>query len=515
VEEFARSRTTSRFNRNYCRRGSGGVLGEHQHHALRNPFRNPDFFIWRTAISCANSHRESARQQLYFRLPPALCSLGGSDMTPNATFATMEREAPGETAPKPRWAVRTHLLWEHRHMLSRVTAISFVVSLAIAFLIPKQYKSSASIMPPEQQNSTAMMLAALVSHAGSLGALGNLAGLSGGHASADLYIDLLHSGTVSEHLIDRFNLQHVYRKRYRIDAAKHLARITKISENKKSGIITIQVEDTSRERARELTQGYLDELNQLVLKTNTSAAHRERVFIEERLHSVQIALQDAELKLSQFSSKSSAFDIKEQTRAMVDAGARIEAELLVEQSGLQSLRQIYGDDNIRVRQSQARIANLQREMVNMKGAPVSASADDSSAESTGKGNTELYPPLRQLPGLAVSYTDLYRRVKVQETVFELLTQQYEMARIEEAKDVPAVSVIDPPGLAEKKSFPPRLLLTLLLTFLSLAVASVVVMGRSRWSELPTGDPRKEIAAEIVPVLKRRFRSIFAFRRGAA
>jgi uncharacterized protein involved in exopolysaccharide biosynthesis len=115
----------------------------------------------------------------------------------------------------------------------------------------------------------------------------------------------------------------------------------------------------------------------------------------------------------------------------------------------------------------------------------------------------------------VSYTDLYRRVKVQETVFELLTQQYEMARIEEAKDVPAVSVIDPPGLAEKKSFPPRLLLTLLLTFLSLAVASVVVMGRSRWSELPTGDPRKEIAAEIVPVLKRRFRSIFAFRRGAA
>jgi uncharacterized protein involved in exopolysaccharide biosynthesis len=422
-------------------------------------------------------------------------------------------------APKPRWATRTHLLWEHRHMLARVTAIAFAASLAIAFLIPKQYKSTASIMPPDQQNSTAMMLAALVSHAGSLGALGSLAGLSGGHASADLFIELLRSGTVSQRLIDRFDLQHVYRKRYRIDAAKHLARITKISESKKSGIITIQVEDTNRERARDLTQGYLDELNQLVLKTNTSAARRERLFIEERLHSVQTALQDAETKLSQFSSKSSAFDIKEQTRAMVDAGARIEAELLVEQSGLQSLRQIYGDDNIRVRQSQARIANLQRELVSMKGAPASTSAelaDDSGADLTGKGSSaELYPPLRQLPGLAVSYTDLYRRVKVQETVFELLTQQYEMARIAEAKDVPAVSVIDPPGIAEKKSFPPRLLLTLLLTFLSLMVASVLVLVRSHWTGLAGSDPRKEIAVEIVPVLQRRLRSIFAFKRGAA
>ena len=436
-------------------------------------------------------------------------------MTSNAAFV-VEKEAPVETTPKPRWAVRTHLLWEQRNMLARVTAISLAVSFVVAFIIPKQYKSTASIMPPDQQNSTAIMLAALVSHAGSLGALGNLSGLAGGHASADLFIDLLRSGTVSGHLIDRFNLQHVYRKRYRIDAAKHLARITKISENKKSGIITIQVEDTDRERARDLTQGYLDELNQLVLKTNTSAAHRERIFIEERLHSVQGALQDAEIKLSQFSSKSGTFDIREQTRAMVDAGARIEAELLVEQSGLQSLRQIYGDDNIRVRQSQARIANLQRELVSMKGAPVNAGiADDASANSPSNGNPELYPPLRQLPGLAASYADLYRRVRVQETVYELLTQQYEMARIAEAKDIPAVSVIDPPGLAEKKSFPPRLLLALLLTFISLMTASVWVMVRSYWAGLATNDPRREIAVEIVPVLQRRIQSIFAFRRGAA
>jgi capsule polysaccharide export protein KpsE/RkpR len=364
-------------------------------------------------------------------------------------------------------------------------------------------------MPPDQQGTAAMMLAAL-SRSSSLNLLSSLSGM---HASTELFIDLLRSGTVSDHLMDRFNLQHAYHNRYRTDAAKHLARITKITENKKSGVITIQVEDTDRQRARDLAQGYLDELNKLVMSTSTSAAHRERVFVEERLHSVQASLQDAEQQLSQFSSKSSAFDIHEQTRAMVDAGARLQAELLVEQSGLQSLRQIYGDNNIRVVQSQARIATLQNELIKMKGTAADASAASSPA-ALSYNETALYPPLKQLPALGVSYADLYRRVKVQEAVFDLLTQQYEMARIEEAKDVPPVNVIDAPGLAEKKSFPPRTLLTLLLTFLCVVSASIYVLFRNHWSSVEEDDPRKELAGDVLPVLRQSFRKVISLGRGA-
>ena len=441
-------------------------------------------------------------------------------MTPNLSFVASDPGEAIQIPQRPPWAARISLLWNHRHLLARVTTIAFLVSLIIAFLIPKQYKSVASIMPPDQQGSTAMMVAALAAHAGSLGTLGSLAsGLPGGRSSADLFIDLLRSGTVSDHLIDRFNLQQAYHKRYRVDTAKHLARITKITENKKSGVITIEVEDTSRERARDLAQGYLDELNKLVTRTNTSAAHRESVFIEQRLHAVQAALEDAELQLSHFSSKSSAVDIKEQTRAMVDAGARIEAELMVEQSGLQSLRQIYGDSNVRVRQSEARIATLRGELGKMTGSADTATPND--ADNTGSGtdagadNAELYLPLRQLPGLAVSYTDLYRRVRVQENVFELLTQQYEMAHIEEAKDVPTVSVIDAPGIAEKKSFPPRLLLTLLLTFLAFICVSIFILVRDGWSTISASDPRKVIASEIFPILLRRFPFVPSSKKGAA
>jgi capsule polysaccharide export protein KpsE/RkpR len=419
----------------------------------------------------------------------------------------------------PTWVVRASLLWNHRRMLGRVTAIALVVGLGIALVIPKRYKSVTSIMPPDQQGSGAALLSALASRSIGLGGLGGLAGgLLSGHPTTALYEDLLKSGTVGGHLIDKFNLQRVYHTRYRFTTAKQLARRTTITDDKKSGIITIAVEDTDRLRARDMAQAYLDELNNLLTQTSTSSARQERIFIESRLQSVGVDLEKAQLALSEFSSKNSTIDIKEQTRGLVDAGARVEGELLVEQSGLQSLRQIYGDGNIRVRETEARIASLQRDLNNMTGssAPLpSGNADAGSATTDNQDKGVLSPPLRQLPRLAVPYADLYRRVKVQETVFELLTQQYEMARVEEAKDIPVVSVIDRPGVAEKKSFPPRILLTLLLAFVAFVTAAAVILIRDRWSRVDAADPRKKLATEVFSVLRKRLRPVAVQERGAA
>jgi capsule polysaccharide export protein KpsE/RkpR len=434
-------------------------------------------------------------------------------MIPASIVTALERD---EQTPE-HWAVRASLLWKHRRLLARVTMIAFLVSLSLAFLIPKRYKSSGSIMPPDQQSSGAMMLAALA-HSSSLGGLGSLAsGLLGTHTSTALFINLLHSGTVSGHIIDRFQLQHLYRNRYRVDTAKHLARLTTVTEDKKSGVITVEVEDEDPVRARDMAQAYLDELNKLVTQTSASSAHQERVFIEGRLHSVAADLERAQLELSEFSSKNSTIDIKEQTHAMVDAGARLQAEMLVAQSGLESLRQIYGDGNVRVHESEARIASLQHDLEKMTGtsaALVPGALGGSDAKSDAGDKGELYPPLRQLPRLAVPYADLYRRVRVQETVYELLTQQYEMARVEEAKDIPVVSVIDSPGIPEKKSFPPRLLLTLALTFFVFAVTAALILIRDYWSKMDESNPGKMFAAEVLLAVRRRTRSIVV-RRGVA
>jgi uncharacterized protein involved in exopolysaccharide biosynthesis len=411
-----------------------------------------------------------------------------------ATAEIMARK----TQPMANWVRNANLLWGHRRQLARVAAVALILSAAIAFLTPKRYESVARLMPPEQPSSGAAMLAALAGHSlGGLAGFGNLAGLLGGRTSGALFIDLLHSRTISDHIIDRFNLQHVYKKRYRIDTVKYLAHHTTVVDDKKSGVITITFSDTDPRRAQAITQAYLDELNRIVTLANTSSARREREFIEKRLVSVQAELQGAEKALSQFSSTNVTLDIKEQTHAMVDAAAKLQAELIVGQSELDSLEQIYGEGNVRVRAARARIGVLKSELTKMSG---SASPEESNQSSVT--SSELYPSLRQLPRLAVPYADLYRRVRIQETVFELLSQQYEMARIEEAKDTPVVAVIDQPLVAEKKSFPPRLLVILLLTTLSVAATCFYIILRSMWEHVSTGDPRKVLAQEIGESLRR-------------
>jgi uncharacterized protein involved in exopolysaccharide biosynthesis len=369
-------------------------------------------------------------------------------------------------------------------------------------------------MPPDQPSSGGAMLAMLAGRSlsgGGLGTLGSLAGgLLGGRTSSALYIDLLESRTVSDRLIDRFNLEHVYHKRYRIDTVKYLLRHTKIEDDKKSGVISLTFTDTDPQRARAIAQAYLEDLNAVLTNSNTSSAHREREFIEKRLVKVQGDLLDAEKALSEFSSVHTTLDIKDQTHAMVDAAAKLQAELIVGQSELQSLEQIYGNENVRVRAARARIASLQRDLTKLGGSSA-VQPDDGNAASS-EDSKELYPSIRQLPRLAVPYANLYRRVRIQETVFELLSQQYEMARIEEAKDTPVVSVIDYPQVPERKSFPPRTIVLLLLTLCSLGIASVYLLVREHWSHINAFDRRKILAQEITSSLLKRWQR-FTAKRG--
>jgi len=405
------------------------------------------------------------------------------------------------------WVINASVLWANRRTLFYASALALLAGLAFAFSIPKRYQSVARIMPPEQQGSSAMLLAALTSHSSGLGGLGSLAGgLLGGHTTSALFVDLLHSGTVSSRLIDRFHLQHVYHKRYVVDTAKHLAQRTEVSEDKKSGVITISVEDTDPVRARDLTQGYLDELNSLVTQTSTSSAHQERVFIEKRLRTVEADLEHAQLELSEFSSTHSTIDLKEQTRASVDAAAKVQGQLLAEQAELDSMRQIYGDSNVRVRELEAAIAALRHDLDRMNGSSAPLSQETGASQSPASQD-DLSPPLRQLPRLAVPFADLYRNVRVQETVFELLTQQYELARIDEAKDIPVVSVIDTPGIPEKKSFPPRLIVALGFAAFGFTATSAWLLLRARWSAVSQLDPRKQFVQDVTANLRMGIRGL--------
>jgi capsule polysaccharide export protein KpsE/RkpR len=413
------------------------------------------------------------------------------DIIPQTYISTSGGLPPQE---RHNWVENASIFWDNKRIFAYVAASAFVVSLLIALVLPKQYESRARLMPPEQANSGAAMLAALVGKGTGSGGSG-LAGIAGTllgvKNSGALFVALLQSGTVSGHLIERFNLLHVYHKRYRSDAAKKLACKTTITEGAKSGVITIVVTDRSPSRARDLAQGYLEELNDLVAKVNTSSAHREREFIEQRLKAVQDELQHAQVELSDFSSKNATLDIKEQTRAMVDAGAKLQAQLIVSESELDSLRQVYGDDNVRVRAATARTSLLQRELERESG------QSDKELTQNNVDASHPYPALRQLPQLSVRWANLYRTVRIHETVFDLLSEQYEMARIEEVKSIPTVSVIDVPGLPERKSGPHRIWIVVLSTILSMVLTGVFLLMRRSWEGMCIDDPRRMLAMRIL------------------
>jgi capsule polysaccharide export protein KpsE/RkpR len=419
----------------------------------------------------------------------------------------------------PNWVYNLRILWAHRKLLLKATGIALVVSLIIVLIIPKTYESEARIMPPESGASNSALLAALAGRSLEGEFLGGLAAsLMGGHNSGALFIDLLRSGSVAGKLIDRFQLQSVYHKRYRTDAAKVLARNTTVTQDKKSGVISLSVKDHDPARAQAMVKAYLDELNAIVNRTSTSSAHQERVFIEARLAGVKAQLERAQQALSEFSSTNSTIDLREQARATVESEARLQGELIAAQSELNSLRQVYGDGNIRVRASEARAATLKRELEKMGGSasPLGTPAENTTRSDgpSGSEHPESYLPLRQVPRLAVPYANLYREVHVQETVYDLLTQQYEVARIQEAKDVPAVNIIDAPGIPEKKSFPPRALLTLAFTLVFFLAFSAILIFRGHWRIVRADDPRKAFALDVMQETNSMVRRAIRFNRRA-
>jgi len=247
-------------------------------------------------------------------------------------------------------------------------------------------------MPPDDGPSGGLAIAAAALAGGNGGNLAGLAsGMLGLKSTSAIFVGVLSSRTVQDRLIEQFELKKLYRDSRMEDARKHLTEHTEISVDLKSQIITISVTDHDPKRAAAMGQAYIEQLNRLVADLSTSSARRERIFLEGRLEGVTKDLESAEKEFSQFASKNTAIDIKEQGKAMVEAAASLQGELIATQSQLEGLRQIYTDSNVRVRSVRARIDELKQSLEKMGG-----KGEDATGPSDGQGYT-LYPSIRKLP----------------------------------------------------------------------------------------------------------------------
>ncbi|MGA9060102.1 MAG: lipopolysaccharide biosynthesis protein [Terracidiphilus sp.] len=401
-----------------------------------------------------------------------------------------------ETAatPAPPWLVVMGTLWRNRHLFARFFIVGLILSTALAFFIPSSYNSTVQLMPPDWQ-STSSRLAASISaiplvDSGGAGIAGGagLAGLLNSRDSAGPLLGIIASRTMRDDLISRFDLQRVYHVRHLVDARKILGRRTDAKEDKPTGIISIVVTDHDPVRARDLAAAYVEELDKLVVTMDTSAAHRERLFMEQRLKDVQSDLESSEQQLSHFSSRTETMDQNTQSKAMLDAISSVQGELIAAQSELHGLQTTYSDESVLVKQAKARVATLSGELQKLEGAR--------GNDSSGADADQAYPSLRQLPLLGVTYADLYRRTKTLEVAYELLNREFEAAKIEEAEEIPSVKILDPPVIAQEKSFPPRILLIAAGAFLSLFFCGLWIMGREVWCRIDPSDPVKVLASEV-------------------
>jgi capsule polysaccharide export protein KpsE/RkpR len=417
-----------------------------------------------------------------------------------------KRYSPPAPEPDDRKGEKLWVLWRSRRFLWGVIWKTLIASVALAFLIPPHFKSAVRFVPGENSSTNGsssmmgLMSKALGNENSSMGFGLDAASLLGAKTPGAFYVEVLKSRTVQDRLINRFDLRARYGKTTYFEARKKLARFTDIEEDKKSGVITLTVTDYEPKMAAQIANAYVDELNRLAVDLNTSSAHRERQFLEERLATAKQDLARASAALSQFTTKNSMVDPQNEGRAVMDAAARMQGELIASETELKGLQQIYSDDNVRVRTLKARMAELRSQLRTLVG-----QSNDAAAQDSASGWSAPYPSMHTLPGLGSRYADLYREAKIQEAVYAFVTQQFEMAKIQEAKELPIVRVMDAGVAPEKRSSPIRSLVVGGSVFGAFLLACLWVVGKYRWQQVPADDSYRLLAADVAG----EFRSVFA------
>ena len=386
-------------------------------------------------------------------------------------------------------------IWRRRHWLAKVIGLGTLAAIGIAFMIKNTYTSTAQLMPPDPLSlSTPSALTAL-SGAGSM--VSSFGGsLMSTRTPGQTFIGIMSSQTAQDDIINRFNLRSVYHCKFYVDARQVLTAQTVITEETKTGIVSISVTDHDPHMARDLAKAYVDELDTLLNTVSTSSARRERVFLEERIKSLKNDLDVTSSKLSQFSSRNATINPQAQGQALLQSATNLQSQLIIAQSELYALKAQYSDDNVHVREANARVDELQRQLRKMGSTGETMQGGDLSAD-------QLYPSIRELPILGVTYSDLSRQLVMQESIYETLTKQYEIAKVEEAKEIPAIKVLDEPESPERKSWPHRSIFAIIGALVSTFVGVAWIIACKLWEITDDSNPVKALGTELVHAIRGR------------
>jgi uncharacterized protein involved in exopolysaccharide biosynthesis len=347
------------------------------------------------------------------------------------------------------------LLLERKRFIVRFTLGAAVLAIVVSLLLPVQYEAKTVLLPPAQNSSVG---SALMGQLGNLGALASLAGGSLGIKNpADMYVSLLTSRTVEDAMIQRFGLMTEYHQKRMSDTRKEFERRTTAVAGTKDGLIRLSVEDHDPKRAAELANGYVEEFRKLSASLAITEAARRRLFFEQQVQQSKDKLTEAEEAMTKTEQSTGVLQIDSQARSLIESAAVLRAQVVAKEVQIEGMRSFATDDNPNVVLAKQELAALQSQLDHLAG----SQHDTGSDINLSKG---------RVTQSGMEYLRRFRDLKYQETVFELLAKEFEVAKLDEAREGSIIQVVDAAVPPDRKSSPHRALIVIGATIFAFFIA---------------------------------------------
>ena len=405
------------------------------------------------------------------------------DWPSDSPHALLDPPRPSTDRPAAENSATLFDYWDvlvaRRRMIIGFCSLCVFVSLVVSLLLPKVYESASSVLP-QLESKEGGALAALLASPAAGGMAQNLGlGLPGLPTTpTDVFVSILKSRLMADEVIKKFNLMDRYREPSMVDTRKALDDHLRITVTKEK-VIKVVVEDEDPQVAADMANFYVANLDRLNRTVTVSKAGQNRAFLERRLTETMESMAKAEDALRDFQAKNKTVAVEAQAKVMIEAAAIIQGQITAQEVQLQVMGSYLSPENPDIARIRSNVAELKKQLATM------GTGRDSKGVLSGE---RLHPAMVAVPDLALQFGRLFRQVKVQETLFTLLTSQHEQAKIAEARDTPTVQVLDPAVPADKRTRP-RVLLNVAVAGVLAFVVSIFVAFfldyRARVRQLPT------------------------------
>jgi uncharacterized protein involved in exopolysaccharide biosynthesis len=332
------------------------------------------------------------------------------------------------------------VLAERKRIIFGVTAAFAIGAIIVSLLLPPRYTATVTLLPPQQGSS---MGAALASQLGSMGGMAALAGGSLGIKNPnDMFVAMFKSRTIEDAMVQHFGLMQEYHAKFSSDARKAFEGHATVDGSGKDGLIRISVQDRDPRRAADLANGYVDQFRLQSQHLAITEASQRRLFFEQQLEQAKENLANAEEAMKQTEQKTGVIQLNGQASALIQSAASLRAQVAAKEVQIQGMRTYATGENSQMVQAQQELDGLRAQLAKLGG------SEDSTSDGIGvtKG---------QVTDAGLEYIRKLRDVKYNETIFDILARQFEVAKLDEAKQGALIQVVDLAVPPDRKSFPKR------------------------------------------------------------